>query len=108
MMYAEMDSKTREQVEKQFSVWLRPYTHEVIKRVMARADEILGDDFAMHLLSELYEREQAEDADFLRSVHYLLSNYEDFAQYDPHSHCLEHSKSYRDVLYDLYIRGARA
>ena len=33
----------------------------------------------------------------------LLENFEEFKQYDTHSHILTHSKSYRDILYDMYI-----
>ena len=87
-----------------FSNWLKNYTHEVIIKVLERRDEILANDFAMNLMKELFEREAKENKDFNSSIDSLMNNFETFKEYNPHNHPVTHSDSYRDVLYDMYIR----
>lgn len=96
----------RKEVVELFGNWLKNYTHEVIVRVMEKRDEILANDFAMNFLRELKNREEKEQEDFNRSIESLMEDFDKYNQYDPHNHPLEHAKSYRDVLYDLYIREA--
>lgn len=86
-----------------FSNWLCQYTHDVICRVTAKVDEIINNDFAMKLLEELRLREDSERVDFELSIRYLMNNIDD-KDYDPHNHPITHSRSYRDVLYDMYIK----
>lgn len=87
-----------------FSNWLKNYTHEVIVKVLERRDEILANDFAMNLMKELFERETKENKDFSYSIDSLLNHFENFKEYNPHNHPITHSDSYRNVLYDMYIR----
>lgn len=87
-----------------FSNWLKDYTHDVIIRVMENANTILENEFAMNLLRELYEREKEENNDFKRSIIMLFRDYEGFKDFDPHNHPITHSGSYRDILYDMFIR----
>ena len=100
----DMDREELSSITSLFSTWLKPYTHEVIVKVMERREEIINNKFAMQLMTELFVREEAEAKDFNRSMRQLLTSYNTFKEYDPHNHVLEHSKSYRDVLYDMYIR----
>ena len=95
-----------------FNTWLSAYTAPVISRVMMRYTEIVSDDHTMHLLKELHTREQEEQKDTLRSFQVILQRAEE-GTLDPytdssieaiHLHCLTHSKSYRDILYDMWIR----
>ena len=37
-------------------------------------------------------------------IEVLFTDYEEFKKYNPHNHPLQHSDSYRDVLYDMYIK----
>lgn len=87
-----------------FSNWLKNYTHEVIIKVLERKDEILANDFAMNLMKELFERETKENKDFSYSIDSLMNHFETFKEYNPHNHPVTHSDSYRNVLYDMYIR----
>ncbi len=102
--FAELDYKEQYDIAKLFTCWLAPYTHEVVVRVLARRYEILANDSAMSMLRELYQREQDEAKDELSSIKSLLEDFETFKEYDIHNHPLTHSRSYRDILHDLYIR----
>lgn len=88
-----------------FAIWLEPYSHEVIVRVMEKREEILNNTFAMDMLNELRIREKKEQEEFKESMESYLRNFEDYKQYNPHNHVLTHSHSYRDILYDMYIRS---
>lgn len=101
--------KTAEQLNlaARFEVWLGRYTQEVINKVIARLDEILENEFAMKLINELYEREEKERAARTSSLRLLMIDYDLFKDSDIHSNCLTHSNSYRDVLYDMYIKDAK-
>ena len=84
--------------------WLKIYSDNVVKNVMKKVDEIKNNDFAISLLKELYDRENDEYEDFLRSIDSLYYDYDKFSEYDVHNHPLSHAKSYRDVLDDMFIR----
>ena len=105
--WAELTGAERANVTDLFTNWLKDYTHKVVIQVLKRKDEILENEFAFNLLCELYDREQKEFKDLTNSINSLLNNYKTFAEYDVHNHPLEHSKSYRDVLYDMYIRDTK-
>lgn len=81
--------------------WLGTYTQEVIERVMARMDEILNNDFAMNLINELYERTEKERKDEISTIMFSLGHEVGTV----HNHPLTHAQSYRDILYDMYIRN---
>ena len=102
--YDEMTITEQQEIAKLFGNWLKNYTHEVILEVMKNRDDIINNDFAMNLLIELKEREDKEEKDFCNEIAHLLYNFEDFKEYNPHNHPLTHSSSYRDVLYDIYIK----
>ena len=87
-----------------FANWLDDYTDEVIKRVVQKVDEIINNDMAMMLLKELKERDEKERREFTNSIQNLLEDYEVFSEYSAKLNALTHAGSYRDVLYDMYIR----
>lgn len=91
------------EVAELFTVWLKPYTKQVINRVARRADEILENEHAMNLIRELYKRETKEQKDFESHIKCLLDDYKAFAKHSPHNHALTHAESYRNILYDMYI-----
>lgn len=102
--YNEMTWEEKQEVAELFANWLQCYTHEVIVRVMEQRDEIINNQFAMNLLKELKKREEREYHDFSHHIGNLLSEFETFKGFDPHNHPTTHARSYRDVLYDMYIR----
>lgn len=105
--WSELTGAERTNVTDLFTNWLKDYTNEVIMEVLKKRDEILTNDFAFNLLCELYNREEKEFDDLTHSINNLLNNYDTFKEFDVHNHPLEHSKSYRDVLYDMYIRDTK-
>lgn len=102
--FEEMDHSEQREVSEMFAAWLGSYTHEVIVKVIARRDEIINNDFAMGLIKELKERTDIERKEFSQSIEFMMKDFDGFSKYDPHNHALSHAKSYRDVLYDMYIR----
>jgi hypothetical protein len=102
--WEELSYDQKSEFSKWFANWLKNYTEKVIIAVLEKRDEILNNESSLNLLKELYFREQKENIDFEHSIRNLLDNFDDFKKYNPHNHVLEHAGSYRDVLYDLYIR----
>lgn len=102
--FEEMGWQEQKEVAGLFANWLSAYTHEVIVKVLAKRDEILNNEFAMGLLQQLKERSDKERDEFALSIQFMMDDFGSFSKYDPHNHGLTHAISYRDVLYDLYIR----
>ena len=102
--YEELSFDEKMEVRALFTIWLSRYTHEVVNKVMEKSQEIINNEFAMMMLKELAKRENDETADFETHIEALFTDYEEFKKYNPHNHPLQHSGSYRDVLYDMYIR----
>lgn len=87
--------------------WLGIYTEEVVIKVMSRLEEITANEHTMMLLRELWDRETKEVDDRRRSISSMIDdviNDRDIEGHCLHNHCLTHANSYRDVLYDMYIR----
>ena len=83
--------------------WLKNYNNEVVVRVMKNYDTIINDKTTYTLLSKLYEKENKEEVDFIIDI----KNIVEYGVKDETLDMLrigEYSQSYRDVLYDLYIR----
>lgn len=106
----EMTREERKEFAELLNNWLKMYTGEVLKKVAPRFNEISQNEMAMHLLRELKERDDKEDKEEFKSIEYIVESevyeYEvgDLHYECYHNHCLTNAKSYRDVLYDLYIR----
>ena len=101
--FKDIELKKRKLIGKYIANWLKDYTQEVILRVLEKREEIVSNEFKIYLLKEIYVREAKEVEEFTNDIILLLENFEEFKQYDTHSHILTHSKSYRDILYDMYI-----
>lgn len=90
--------------------WLKMYTGDVLKHVAPRFDEIAQSEFAMSLLRELKAREDKETKEEISTIKSLLYEIQNEKEMSDvyfrgyHSHCLTHSGSYRDILWDLYIK----
>lgn len=102
--FEELSLNEQKEIVELFANWLNGYTHEVVVKVMKQADEIINNEFAMNLLKELKEREEYEYRDFSYSLKSLITNFDDFKEYDVNNHPLQHSKSYKDILHDMYIK----
>lgn len=102
--FEELKIEEKKEIRAYFTTWLSEYSYEVINKVMAQAEDIINNDVAMMLLKELHERTQEEKIDFERSIGLLLDNYDIYKEYNPHNHPLTHADSYRNVLYDMYIK----
>ena len=100
----DLSYEEKKEIDALFANWLKSYTHEVIVKVMELREEIINNEFAMNLLRELKKREEEEKKDFERSIASLLGAFDDYKEYNPHNHPLTHAGSYRDILYDMFIR----
>ena len=83
--------------------WLKNYNNEVVVRVMKNYDTIINDKTTYTMLSKLYEEENKEEETFIHDIEYMVK----YGIKDETKDMLrlgEYSNSYREVLYDLYIR----
>ena len=83
--------------------WLKNYNNEVVVRVMEKYEQIINDKTTYTMLSKLYEEENKEEEAFIHDIEYMVK----FGIKDETKDMLrlgEYSRSYREVLYDLYIR----
>ena len=102
-IYKNMNYAEQREAVDILATWLRTYTKDCINYVMQSLDKVLGNEVAMKMLKELHKREAEEARDFRNSIACLAGNFDGFSEYDPHNHALTHSKSYRNVLYDMFI-----
>ena len=83
--------------------WLKNYSNEVVVRVMKNYDTIINDKTSFTMLSKLYQEENKEEETFIQDIEYMVK----YGIKDETKDMLrlgEYSQSYREVLYDLYIR----
>lgn len=104
MYYEDIKYEEKKEIVDLFANWLKNYTGEIVVKVMARQDEIIKNDFAIQLLRELKTREEDEAKNFQHNIRNLFDDYEIHKKYNPHNDCLSHAGSYRNVLYDMYIK----
>ena len=102
--FEELKLEERNEIAALFANWLNMYTDAVIKKVIARTDEIINNEMVMHLLRELKARDEKEYSEFTDNIRFLMQDFDSFCEYDTKRTCLTHANSYRDVLYDMYIR----
>jgi hypothetical protein len=100
----DLSYEEKKEIDALFANWLKSYSHDAILRALEHREEIINNEFAMNLLRELKTREEEEKKDFERSIASLLGSFEDFKEYNPHNHPVTHAHSYRDILYDMFIR----
>ena len=90
--------------------WLEGYTGEVIKKAMSKIEDIINNDMTMMMLKELKEREDKEREEEKDSIYLTIERMSsDVCEPDIyldsiHNHPLTHANSYRDILFDMYIR----
>ena len=102
--YKEMNYAEQMEITEILWSWLKDYTDEVINFILTeKIDEILNSDSSMHLLRELHERQQKEAKDHISSLRFGIEYGHKFERID----VLYHSGSYRDILWDLYIKDWR-
>ena len=85
------------------SNWLKKYTNEVVVKVMEKNEQIINDKTTCAILSKLYEEETKEEEIFIHDIEYMIK----FGITEESKDMLrigEYSRSYRKLLYDLYIR----
>lgn len=83
--------------------WLKDYNNDVVVGVMEKYEQIINDETTYTMLSKLYEEENKEEETFIHDIEYMVK----YGIKDETKDMLrlgEYSRSYRDVLYDLYIR----
>lgn len=87
--------------------WLGMYTQQVIEHVMSQIDDIINNEMTMMMISELQKREAEEKKREIDQFYFSLCDIKEGndKMWSIHSQVLTHSNSYRDVLYDLYIRN---
>ena len=102
--FNERDYSERKEIVQLITNWLQPYTHKVVVRVLERQEEIINNEQTMKLLKELYVREEKEYKELYDRMFLLMENYEENKSCDVHNHPLIHADSYRDILYDMYIK----
>lgn len=96
----------KQELASKLYTWLHQYTQDCIDRVFDQIDDIINNEFAMQMINELYKRTTKEAKDEKTTMYYYLLNIEEGEEndgYDLHNHCLTHSNSYRDILWDMFI-----
>ena len=83
--------------------WLKDYNNDVVVRVMKNYDTIINDNTTLTLLIQLYQKENKEEVDFVHDIEHIVE-YGIEEETKDMLRLGEYSRSYREVLYDLYIR----
>lgn len=105
----ELNYQERKELAILLEDWLSRYTEEIISYVLTnKLEAILEDETAMHMLKELSTRKQKEKGSRIRHFEYMIMGLQDNESIDSvcryiHDYPLTHSKSYRDVLFDMFI-----
>ena len=83
--------------------WLKDYSNDVVVRVMEKYEDIINDVTTYTMLYKLYMKENQENETFIDDIEHIAK----FGVTEDTKDMLrlgEYSSSYREVLYDLYIR----
>gem|GEM_PF-4467564 len=108
MKISEMKYDQRKELAELLEAWLSMYVDEVYVKVMNQLPQIVENEMAMNFLRELKKRQDEEKEDRIRTIGCGFWTLEEDKKIEDdarlHTDCLSHSKSYRDVLYDMYIR----
>lgn len=102
--FMELKLEERKEIAELFANWLEMYTDEIIIKVMAKADEIINNEMAVYMLRELKARDEEESTELKRTISWMLEGYDKSDNGRVRFASLTHASSYRDVLYDMYIR----
>lgn len=105
--FSEASYSEQREIKEWVFTWLNRYVDDIIKEVLSKADEILNNDMALTLLKELHERETEEEERTKSQISSLIDDFETWSKYSVRHRYVSHSNSYRDVLYDLYIKDIK-
>ena len=83
--------------------WLKYYSNDVVVKIMEKYEHIINDETSYAILSKLYEEETKEEEIFIHDIEYMVK-YEITDETKDMLRIGENSRSYRKLLYDLYIR----
>ena len=83
--------------------WLKNYSNDIVVKVMEKYEQIINDKTTYTILCKLYEEETKEEEIFIKDIEYMVK-YEITDEAKDMLRIGEYSRSYRKVLYDLYIR----
>ena len=106
--FRELRGTKQDDAQKLIGNWLKQYTDDAISYVFTKMTAIINDPMTMQMLQNLYEAEQEEMKSFKLNIYFALCDDDDEPE-ELKTHRFhdinKKSKSYRDVLYDLYIAG---
>lgn len=91
----------RQRLIKLAANWLKPYPENIINRALAQQDDIFSNPVTVRLLELLYDKEKHDNACFKEEIGNFLLDGEYIGF---HRTCTSNSNSYREVLYDMYLR----
>lgn len=94
----------KKQIAQWLGTWLGCYTQEVYNKVAPNFPHIIEDAATLNLLRELHERTNQEREEISNIIFYDLEYNDTKTQTTLHSTVMTHAQSYRDVLYDMYIK----
>lgn len=83
--------------------WLKNYNNDAVVKVIEKYEQIINDKTTYTMLYKLYEEETKEEEIFIKDIEYMVK-YEITEEAKDMLRIGEYSRSYRKVLYDLYIR----
>ena len=83
--------------------WLKNYSNDVVIKVMEKYEEIINDKTTYNMLHRLYDEENEENLTFIYDIEHMVK-YGITDSTKDMLRIVEYSRSYRDVLHDLYIR----
>ena len=94
----------KKQIAQWLGTWLGCYTQEVYNKVAQNFPKIIEDDATLALLRELHERTQQEREEVKKSILFDIAFNDNGTPSTLHRTVMTHAQSYRDVLYDMYIK----
>lgn len=94
----------KEQISQWLGTWLGCYTQEVYNKVAPNLPQIIEDGATLNLLRELHERTQQERDEVKKSIFFDIAFNDKGTPSALHRTVMTHAQSYRDVLYDMYIK----
>lgn len=103
MMNAETKKTLMDNAEfaKRLNVWLSYYTDKVCEEVMKKIDIIRNDDTTLQILEKLYQASISKEEESERAFRIMLNSNCEYINIHDDSY---NGKSFRDVLYELYIK----
>ena len=110
MKLNEMNYTEMKEFAEQLNAWLGVYTNECIERVMDKIDQIVENETAMYMIKKLAEGERYQQDERNRRFTTMLDYIKEGKEIPDcfrhiHGYDIHNTESYRNVLYDMYVRG---